>query len=111
MLLKIWGFSLLRSFSSRLLELCINAVTDGSNAAVSDATLTVAAGAVAEGLRSEEGELCVTLADVMRLRVVLNIAVDLWPSQSRVTSQRGSSRGTGADADVRPLQLPHTRSV
>lgn len=48
-----------------------------SNAAVSDATLSVAAGAIAEGFRSEEGELCVTLTDVTQLRVVLNIAVDL----------------------------------
>lgn len=48
-----------------------------SHAAVSDATLSVAAGAIAEGLRSEEGELGVTLTDVAQLRVVLNIAVDL----------------------------------
>lgn len=77
MLRKISRLSLLHSFSSRLLELCINTVMNGSNAAVSDATLSVAAGAIAEGFRFEKGELCITLTDVMQLRVVLNIAVDL----------------------------------
>lgn len=55
--------------------------------------------------------LRINLINSMQLRVILNIDLEFWCFQSHVMSQWRSSRGNRGDADIHPLQLPHSECV